>query len=86
MKIEKDKRNVGIVCNDGSLVKGTIHINPGERILDFLNDTKEDFIAVTNAEFYHIKEVQSFTLFAQMRKKRSFIFLNKSSIKILEEL
>jgi hypothetical protein len=37
MKVEKEKRKAVIVCTDGSLVKGLVHINPGERMIDFLN-------------------------------------------------
>ena len=38
MKVEKEKHRVSIICQDGSSVKGVIHINPGERILDYIND------------------------------------------------
>ena len=51
MRVEKEKRKVIILCRDGLAVKGTVHINPGERALDFINDTREHFIAVTDVEY-----------------------------------
>lgn len=49
MRVEKEKRKVNITCLDNSLIKGFVHINPGERIIDFINDQKENFIAVTES-------------------------------------
>lgn len=86
MKVEKEKLRVCIICNDGSLIKGCVHLNLGERMLDFLNDEKEDFIAVTNVEFYNFKEVHSFRLFGEMAKRKNTAFLNKSAIKTIEQL
>ena len=86
MKVEKDKLSVMITCEDGSLVKGYVHINPGERLIDFINDEKEEFIVVTQAEFYNIKEIHSFRLFNEARKKKTMIILNKTSIKLFEEI
>lgn len=85
MKVEREKRKVSIICEDGSLVNGTIHITPGQRISDFINDEKRRFIVVTNAEFYNIKEIHSFRLFNEMRKKKSAVVLNIDSIKLIEE-
>lgn len=86
MKIEKDKRKVNVICEDGSLLKGFIHTNPSERTIDFLNDEKETFIAVTHAEFYNIKEIHSFRLFSEITKKKGVVILNKYSIKFIEEI
>jgi len=82
MKIEKEKRKVCIFCQDGTLVIGTVHINPGERLLDFFNDQKETFIPVTDSELCSSEggETQ-----LQCKKKNTVIF-NKSSIKLVEEL
>jgi hypothetical protein len=67
MRVEKEARKVSIFFHDGSSVKGVVYINPGERIIDFLNDAKEDFIALS-------------------QEGKSAAMINKSSIKILEEL
>ena len=86
MKIEKEKHRVCITCDDGSLVKGFVHINPGERLFDFFNDPKESFIVVTHTEFYNFQEVPSFKLLAQMREKKPMVILQKKAIKLIEEL
>lgn len=82
MKVEKEKRKVGVFCNDGTIITGIVHINPGERMLDFLNDPKESFIPITESEVCN-------TLGSEpklMCKKANTVILNKSSIKLVEEL
>ncbi len=86
MRVEKEKRKVSVICHDNLLVEGFVHINPGERIIDFLNDTRESFIAITNAEFSNLKEIKSFKLITEMLKKNNAIILNKSTIKLVEEI
>jgi len=86
MKIEKEKRKVNIICNDGSLVKGFVHINPGERIVDFLNDEKEKFIVVTEASLQNIGVIHSFKIYNELTGKKKVIILNKSCVKIIEEI
>lgn len=85
MNGEKEERKVNITCQDNSLLKGFIIINKGESLLDFLNNTKEDFLSVKNAEFYSIKEIRSFRLIDEIAKRENIIVLNKSSIKLAEE-
>ena len=82
MKIEKEKRRVRIIFQDGSSLKGFIHINLGERIIDFINDNRETFIAVTNIQMYYVK---SFKISGKLVDKKDFIILNKNSIKWIEE-
>jgi hypothetical protein len=77
MKVEKDKRQVTIHCNDASSVRGVIHINQGERIQDFINDEKRSFIVVTNATVS--------SGFFKIPVRRETLILNKSSIKCIEE-
>lgn len=86
MKVEKEKRKVCIFCSEGFLVKGFVHINPGERIIDFINDPKEEFIAITSVEFYSTKEVRSFKMINELAKKKSSVILNKQAIRLIEEL
>ncbi len=76
MKVQKDKRNVKIVCQDGCVLRGMIHINHGERISDFINNPDRNFIAVTEAE------VSS----AQESLKDTTVILNKYDIKYIMEI
>ena len=82
MKIEKEKCKVRIFFQDGSSMKGYIHINLGERIIDFINDNRETFIALTSIQMYYVK---SFKLSGKLVEKKDFIVLNKNSIKWIEE-
>ena len=86
MRVEKEKHKVSIICEDGSLVKGLVHINPGERMVDFFNDEKESFIAVTDVHFYNIKDIHSFRLISDISKKKQAVILNKAAIKLVEEI
>ncbi len=84
MRVEKEKRKVNIVCSDKSVVTGFIHINPGQRVMDFINH-EERFIVLTNAVFQNIGEIHAFKLYNELSKKKNTIFLNKASIKWIEE-
>lgn len=86
MRVEKVKCKVIIICRDGSLVKGVIHINEGERITDFINDSKETFIPVTDAEIHYTKTPRPLSVLFRLSTKREIIFLNKSAIKWIEEV
>ncbi|MEW6101162.1 MAG: hypothetical protein AB1481_02590 [Candidatus Omnitrophota bacterium] len=85
MRGEKEKRRVDIMLLDGSFVRGTIFINLGERVMDFFNDPKESFIAVTNIESSSLRTLQSFKL-AQPQKKKNTFIINKTAIKCVEEI
>jgi hypothetical protein len=81
MKIEKEKRKVNIVCQDNSIVRGVVHISPGIRLSDFIDDQDKNFIIVTEAEIHSVKEAGGL----EESKKRT-IFLNKSFVKLIEEI
>ena len=85
MRIEKDKCRVNIICTDSSRIKGFVHINPGERIIDFMNDTREDFIVLTSAEINSVTEVRTLRVYREAARKSELVILNKSSIKWIEE-
>jgi len=83
MKIEKEKRRVSIVCRDGSLINGYVHIFQGERILDFINDKKESFIPITSATFHNAKQIKLLKIFSV--KSKDTVLLNKSAILLIKE-
>jgi|GEM_PF-684081 len=87
MLVEKEIRKVSIFLRDGACIKGSVHINPGERIIDFFNDPKEAFIVVTDAEFQGHGRVRSFRLYANNRaeKKSRALILLKNAIKFSVE-
>ncbi|MBN3040001.1 MAG: hypothetical protein JW867_02630 [Candidatus Omnitrophica bacterium] len=86
MKVPTSKVTVSIVCNDGTFARGDVHVPQGLRLLDHLNNTKERFVAITSARFTNIKEIHSFKLYAEYRKAKDVIVLNKESIKWVEEI
>lgn len=86
MKVEKDKKRVCVICTYGSLARGFVHVNPGLRIIDFLNDQREEFIALTSADFSNLKEVHSFKLINELQKKRDVVILSKKAIKWVEQI
>ena len=85
MRIEKEKRKVSIFCTDGSCVRGFIYINPGIRVSDFINDTRENFIVMTNVEFFP-GQAQIQAAGSASTLKSDTILLNKSTIKLIEEI
>lgn len=86
MKTGKNRQKISIYCNDGSCIKGNVYLNEGERMLDFTNDARKKFIAVTDAEFFHSFNIKSFKLASKARLIKKFIILNKSNIKWIEEI
>ena len=86
MRVEKEKLKVNIICGGTSCIRGFVHINPGERIVDFLNDTRKSFIAVTEAEFISPGELHSLTVYHWKKKKKDVVILNKSAIKWVEQV
>lgn len=86
MRIEKEKRRVNIVCTDGFLIKGFVHLSPGQRILDFINDPKRDYIPVTVVEIYYIKEARFLKLEPKLLIKKDVVILNTKTIKWIEEI
>ncbi|MFH1414002.1 MAG: hypothetical protein ABIG56_04070 [Candidatus Omnitrophota bacterium] len=86
MRVEKEKRKVNIICVDGSSLSGIIHINPGQRVIDFIDDERRSFIAVTDSKFYKTNEPKSFQLSKALANKKNMVILNKNSVKLIEEI
>jgi len=86
MRIEKDQRRVDILCEGDTLIRGTVHINPGERLLDFFKNLKKDFIAVTNVEVVKAKNATLFKSYDQKNKQKNTVILNIVYIKLVKEI
>lgn len=86
MNIEKEKRKVNIVCIDNTSLNGVIFINPGERVSDFLNDLRRNFIVVSKVEFINGESLLFSKLKIKNKAKKELIIMNKSSVKWIEEI
>ncbi|MBU1125351.1 MAG: hypothetical protein KKC84_04945 [Candidatus Omnitrophica bacterium] len=84
MKVEKDTRRVRIACLEGLYLEGTVYVNPGERVMDYLNDQKKSFFVV--AEVCIFENENAFFHRADPIAKRNTVFLNRSAIHYLEEV
>lgn len=82
MRVTKEKLKVNIFLNDNLMVNGHVHINPGERLRDFINDSDEVFIAVTDAEVSYINQNR---LESHTASSQGDLILNKSSIMWIKE-
>jgi len=82
MKVIKEQREVELVLVDGNILTGKVHINPGERIFDFINDSREDFIVVSETNF--LKKPLGYI--QKKNLSENTIILNKVAIKWIEEI
>ncbi len=83
--IPKVKLRVKVTCLDGSCFFGFLHVDEGYRLLDFINEAKKKFIALTEVRF-KVSKKDFFKLYLNSRTKKETIFLNKESIKWIEEI
>src|SRR3954451_16067207 len=73
---QRDLKRAIVRTSDGVEIRGSIHIPPGTRTLDFMNRSAESFIAVTGA-----------TISASGRVEQAdFLAVNKAHITVLREL
>ncbi len=80
MKVEKQKLKVHIISEEALSISGLVHINPGERLIDFLNNHDENFIAVTEARFSGPGAL------LRIGRSKDVVLVNKQSIKLIEKL
>ena len=73
---QREHKRAIVRTSDGVEIRGTVHIPPGTRTLDFMNRPNESFIAVTQA-----------TLVVSGRVEQAeFLAVNKAHITVLREL
>lgn len=85
MKIPKMKFKVNIICSDDSYITGFMHVDEGYRLLDFLNETKKEFLALTEVSFKSFLKKSSLKA-KEKGIKKDFILLNRKAIKWVEEV
>jgi hypothetical protein len=84
--IEKQKRHIHLVCNDGITINASINIFGEQRTIDLVNNLQEKFILLNDVEISQQEDLRSFRLAAKIVETESTIILNKSLIKWITEI
>jgi len=73
---------------DGSSAMGYINIGSGENLADFMNDPRNAFVTLNEAEiYYEAREVASFKLVRRVAVSRKpKLIMQKASVAWLEEI
>jgi hypothetical protein len=74
-KIKKNRLLVTIFTQTHKVV-GEVHLLPASRLTDFLNETDQNFIPVTNASIYKLSG-------EEIVRKLDFLSINKNHITML---
>jgi len=83
--IEKQKRQVSIICNDGLSINGVVYLFGEQRLLDVMNNAQEKFVLLTEVEIYQQEDLHSFKLANKTVEKKESLILNKSVVKWVVE-
>ncbi len=86
MKVPKRECRVNISCLGGTLICGTMHISEGLRALDSLNDARENFFAVTQAQVKHKNLSINGQSLEGFEGEKEIIMVSKSAIEWVEEI
>ena len=73
---QRDTKRAIVRTSDGVEIRGSIHIPPGTRTLDFMNRQTDSFIAVTGATILSGGRIEQTT----------FVAVNKAHITVLREV
>lgn len=84
--IEKQKRHVDIVCNDGFSINAFVYVFGEQRLLDVMNNVQEKFVLLVEAEISQQEDLRPFKLATKVTEKKESLILNKSAVKWIEEL
>jgi len=84
--IEKQKRQVNVVCNDGLSISAFVYVFGEQRLLDVMNNVQEKFVLLIEAEISQQEDLHPFKLAAKVTEKRESLILNKSAIKWVVEI
>lgn len=83
--IEIQKKQVTIICTDGTSIKCSINVLPGQKLFDIIKSTNEDFVLINDVEINYQEQMQSFKLSTKITEKKESLILNKSIIKWIDE-
>ena len=84
--IEMQKKQITIICTDGTSMKCSINVLPGQKIFDIIKSTNEDFVSINDVEINYQEQMQSFKLSTKITEKKDSLILNKSIIKWIDEI
>jgi hypothetical protein len=83
--VNKTKTRAKIYCNNGVLIKGFVHLHEGERLQDFANDTKREFVPVTKVEMFYTQWPALKKIESSLIASKEVVLLNKHVIVWIEE-
>ncbi|KQC07577.1 MAG: hypothetical protein APR62_06335 [Smithella sp. SDB] len=84
--IEIQKKQVAIICTDGTSIKCSINVLAGQKLFDIIKNPNEHFISLNDADITYPEQIQSFKLSTKITEKKESLILNKSMIKWLDEI
>jgi hypothetical protein len=84
--IEMQKKQITIICTDGTSMKCSIKVLPGQKIFDIIKSTNEDFVLINDVEINYQEQMQSFKLSTKITEKKDSLILSKSIIKWIDEI
>lgn len=84
--IEMQKKQITIICTDGTSIKCSINVLPGQKLFDIIKGTNEGFVLVNDVEINYQEQMQSFKLSTKITEKKDNLILNKSIIKWIDEI
>ncbi|PKN37253.1 MAG: hypothetical protein CVU62_11665 [Deltaproteobacteria bacterium HGW-Deltaproteobacteria-2] len=84
--IEMQKKQTTIICTDGTSIKCSINVLPGQKLFDIIKSTNEAFVLINDVEINYQEQMQSFKLSTKITEKKDSLILNKSIIKWIDEI
>jgi len=83
--IEKKRRYIHIICNEGTTIKGFIDVLGEQKTIDIINNANENFVLLYDAEIIQQADARSFRLITKSIEIKSSVAVNKSVIKWISE-
>jgi hypothetical protein len=84
--VEIQKKQITIICTDGTSMKCSINVLSGQKIFDLIKSTNEDFVLINDVEINYQEQMQSFKLATKITEKKDSLILSKSVIKWIDEI